>query len=74
MLLFQQIAFILVLVAAVGLFTMRIRRIRRNILLGRDEDYSGDSGRRWTNVILLTTSAAANMNRIVSALSSGRMI
>src|SRR3984957_267251 len=53
MLLFQQIAFILVLVAAVGLFTMRIRRIRRNILLGGEEHYSGDSGRRWKNVVLL---------------------
>ena len=53
MLLFQQIVFILVLVAAIGLFTKKIRQIRRNILLGRDEDYSGDSGRRWTNVILL---------------------
>jgi ferredoxin len=53
MLLFQQIVFLLVLLAAIGLFTKKIRQIRRNILLGRDEDYSGDSGRRWTNMILL---------------------
>lgn len=53
MLLFQQIVFILVLVAASALFTKKIRQIRRNILLGRDEDYSGDSGRRWKNLILL---------------------
>lgn len=53
MLLFQQIAFLVVLVAAIGLFAKKIRRIRRNILLGKDEDYSGDSGRRWKNVLLL---------------------
>jgi len=53
MLLFQQIAFILVLALAVSLFVKKIRRIRRNILLGKDEDYSGDTGRRWKNVLLL---------------------
>src|ERR1700722_1568759 len=53
MLLFQQIVFLLVLAAAIALFTKKIRQIRRNILLGRDEDYSGDSGRRWRNMILL---------------------
>ena len=53
MLLFQQIAFILVLILAVSLFVKKIRRIRRNILLGKDEDFSGDTGRRWKNVLLL---------------------
>src|SRR3984885_2546354 len=53
MLLFQQIVFILVLVLAVSLFVKKIRRIRRNILLGKDEDFSGDTGRRWKNVLLL---------------------
>jgi ferredoxin len=53
MLLFQQIAFILLLVLATSLFVKKIRRIRRNIGLGRDEDYSGDAGRRWKNVLLL---------------------
>src|ERR1700733_9309442 len=53
MLLFQQIVFILVLVLAVSLFVKKIRRIRRNILLGKDEDFSGDTGRRWKNPLLL---------------------
>lgn len=51
--LFQQIAFILVLALAIYLFVGKIRWVRRNILLGKDEDYSGDSGRRWKNVLLL---------------------
>ena len=53
MLLFQQIVFILVLVLAVSLFVKKIRGIRRNILLGKDEAFSGDTGRRWKNVLLL---------------------
>jgi ferredoxin len=53
MLLFQQIVFILVLVLATGLFVKKIRRIRRNILLGKEENYSGDAGRRWKNLLLL---------------------
>ena len=53
MLLFQQIAFILVLVLATGLFVKKIRRIRRNILLGKDEDFSGHTAERWKNVLLL---------------------
>src|SRR6185312_12411624 len=53
MLLFQQIVFILVLVLAIYLFVGKIRWVRRNILLGKDEDYSGDVGRRWKNVLLL---------------------
>ena len=53
MLLFQQIVFILVLALAVSLFVKKIRGIRRNILLGKDEAFSGDTGRRWKNVLLL---------------------
>jgi len=53
MLLFQQIVFIPVLVLAIYLFVRKIRWVRRNILLGKDEDYSGDSGLRWKNVLLL---------------------
>src|ERR1700744_4938578 len=53
MALFQQIVFILALATAVILFTKKIRWVRRNILLGKDEDFSGDAGRRWKNVLLL---------------------
>ena len=49
----QQIVFILALVTAIGLFSKNIRRIRRNILLGKDENYSDHPGLRWKNVLLL---------------------
>lgn len=53
MAIFQQIVFILVLLTAIIVFTKKIRWVRRNILLGKDEDYSGQPARRWKNVLLL---------------------
>jgi ferredoxin len=48
-----QLVFILLAGAAIWLFAKKIKRIRRNILLGKDEDYSGNPGARWKNVLLL---------------------
>jgi ferredoxin len=49
----QQIVFILAAGAAVWLFARNIRKIRRNILLGKDENFSDHSGLRWKNLLLL---------------------
>ncbi|MBS1661687.1 MAG: (Fe-S)-binding protein [Bacteroidetes bacterium] len=53
MVLLQQILFVLVAAAAIGLFAKKIGRIRRNILLGKDEDYTDNPGLRWKNLLLL---------------------
>ena len=50
---FSQFIFVLVLASAIFLFTKNCRNIRRNILLGRDEDISDQKAKRWRNVILL---------------------
>jgi hypothetical protein len=49
----QQIAFILISGAAIWLFGRNILRIRKNILLGWDEDFSDQPGKRWKNLLLL---------------------
>ena len=49
----QQIAFLILAFFSIGLFVRNIKKIRRNILLGRDEDYSDHSSLRWKNVLLL---------------------
>lgn len=49
----QQILFALSLILSVGLFTKKIREIRRNILLGRDEDHADQPSLRWKNLFLL---------------------
>ncbi len=48
-----QVLFIALAGVAVWLFAKNIMRIRRNILLGRDEDFSDNKPLRWRNVLLL---------------------
>jgi heterodisulfide reductase subunit C len=49
----QQIAFILMSATAIWLFSRNILRIRKNILLGKEEDYNDQPGKRWKNLLLL---------------------
>jgi ferredoxin len=53
MVLLQQILFVGIAGAAIGLFAKKAGQIRRNILLGKPEDYSDNPGLRWKNVLLL---------------------
>jgi len=49
----QQILFIIVAGFAIWFFSKKIKEIRRNILLGKDEDYSDNPSARWRNMLLL---------------------
>jgi ferredoxin len=49
----QQILFIIAAGAAIAFFTIKVKQIRRNILLGKDEPYNDQPGIRWKNVLLL---------------------
>jgi heterodisulfide reductase subunit C len=49
----QQILFVLLTGVAIFLFAKKARDIRRNILLGRDEDLSDRPAERWKNLLLL---------------------
>ena len=49
----SQIIFLLILVFAIWFFTRNILTIKRNILLGQDEDLSDNKSVRWKNVLLL---------------------
>jgi len=51
--LIQQIAFAITAIAAIWFFTTKLKEIRRNILLGRDEDFSDNKSARWKNMLLL---------------------
>ncbi|MFT3705000.1 MAG: (Fe-S)-binding protein [Agriterribacter sp.] len=48
-----QIIFIIAASAGIGLFVKRLMGIRRNILLGKDADYTDHPDQRWKNVLLL---------------------
>ncbi|RXK86296.1 (Fe-S)-binding protein [Filimonas effusa] len=49
----EETAFIIILVAAIVLFTKKARQIYRNILLGREVSCNDQPGKRWNNVLLL---------------------
>jgi heterodisulfide reductase subunit C len=49
----QQVLFIILAGISVWLFVKKAREIRRNILLGKDEDYSDHPAARWKNLVLL---------------------
>jgi heterodisulfide reductase subunit C len=49
----QQVVFIILSATAIWLFSRNILRIRKNILLGGDEDYSDQAALRWKNLLLL---------------------
>src|SRR5512144_1928284 len=49
----QQILFILISGFAIWFFVKKIKEIRRNILLGRDETINDNKAQRWKNVLLL---------------------
>src|SRR5215203_2164203 len=48
----QQILFILLAASAIWLFVIKVKFIRRNINLGRDEEFIPDP-QRWKNVLLM---------------------
>jgi heterodisulfide reductase subunit C len=49
----QQILFILLVLFSVGFFAKKVRQIRRNMNLGREENLTDHPGKRWRNVLLL---------------------
>jgi heterodisulfide reductase subunit C len=50
---FQEIMFVAAVALAIFLFARKARQIRRNIKLGKDEDFSDHPGLRWKNLFLL---------------------
>ncbi len=49
----QQILFIVITLLVFGIAFRKYAKLRRNILLGQNEDVSGQAGRRWRNVLLV---------------------
>jgi hypothetical protein len=43
----QQILFILISAVSIWLFTKKVKEIRRNIKLGRDEEINDNRSQRW---------------------------
>lgn len=66
--LIQQIFFIICAGVAICLFAKKVGSIRRNILLGRDEDLNDNPGARWKNMTLLALGQKKMFKKPVPAL------
>lgn len=64
----QQIIFALVTVGAIYLFAKKVGEIRRNILLGKDEDLTDNPNERWKNVLLLALGQKKMFQRPIPAI------
>jgi len=64
----QQILFLLVAILAIGYAVRQFLRIRRNILLGKDETVRGDRGLRWKNVLLVAFGQKKMFKRWIPAV------
>lgn len=64
----QQILFIICAVAAVYVFAKKVKEVRRNVLLGRDEDLSDNKDQRWRNMVLLALGQKKMFKKPIPAL------
>ena len=62
------IAFALLMVIGLGLFTVNVMKIRSNILLGRDLDRSDNPGERWKTMFLVALGQQKMFSRPLPAL------
>lgn len=64
----QQILFLIVAGLALGYAARQFLRVRRNILLGQDEEIRGDVSERWRNVLLVAFGQKKMFKRWIPAI------
>ncbi len=64
----QSIIFIIVTILAIGYAWKNYMKVRRNILLGKDENISGNAGERWRNVLLISFGQQKMFKRWIPAV------
>ena len=64
----EHLFFLLVAVAAIGLFAWQVRKIRRNILVGRERDMSGHAAERAKKTLLVAFGQQKMFKRLTPAL------
>lgn len=63
-----QIAFVILLVAGIGFFVRNVRRMIRNIKLGREVDRSDHTGERWKKTLKIAIGQYKMVKRPVSGV------
>lgn len=63
-----SVIFILLLLTASILFAINIRKVRRNILLGKDVSFTSTSQERWNNMLRVALGQSKMVNRPVAGI------
>ena len=64
----QQIIFAVVTISAIAFAFRQFSKIRRNILLGKDEEINDQKGQRWKNVFLIAFGQKKMFKRWIPAI------
>lgn len=64
----DNIFFAVILALGVGYFTINVRKLIRNIKLGRDVDRSDNPGERWTNMAMIALGQKKMVKRPISGI------
>jgi ferredoxin len=64
----QQILFLILVLGATFLFIRKVREIRRNIKLGKDQAFKDNPSARWKNVLLLAFGQKKMFKRMTPAI------
>lgn len=64
----SSIIFVLILVAAIAFFVYNAKKIRRNILLGKDVTFNSTSKERWNNMIKVALGQSKMVNRPIAGI------
>ncbi|WP_299336733.1 4Fe-4S dicluster domain-containing protein [uncultured Psychroserpens sp.] len=63
-----QIVFAIALIIGVGYFARNVKRIKRNINLGRDEDVSDNKSQRWKNMTMIALGQSKMVKRPIAGI------
>jgi len=64
----SNIIFIVVLIAAIAAFTYQVRKIRRNIMLGRDKEINDRKGERWSETLRVALGQSKMVTRPLAGI------
>ena len=64
----QQLIFAIVTISAIAFAFRQFSKIRRNILLGKDQKIDDNKGQRWNNVLLIAFGQKKMFKRWIPAM------
>ncbi|VAW23059.1 Iron-sulphur-binding reductase, partial [hydrothermal vent metagenome] len=64
----DNIAFAVILIVGIGFFTKNIKKISRNIKLGKDIDRKDNANKRWNNMVMIALGQSKMVKRPIAGI------